>query len=270
MKRYLLVLLFPAWLWAAIGNVAAVTGSAVVKRGGQTIPIRYGTAIEEKDTIVTRKRSRVQIVLNDQTIVTVGERSRYSFQAYRFHTKADSKLTMKLGHGFFRVISGKIGKLAPKRFKVESKSATIGIRGTHFFGRVRKHIEEYGCIGGRIYVATPSRSYALTPGKKVVLRNRAWSVKPIAKRRMKRMRRLPKQPLPRAHDDQQNLIIQHAVTTACPPSRTRPKRPAPPGISPKTPPPSGTTPQSPPPAVQPPSQPGEQSGQGGGGTLITR
>ena len=32
--------------------------------------------------------------------------------------------------GLFRTITGKIGKIAPKKFKIKTKNATIGIRGT--------------------------------------------------------------------------------------------------------------------------------------------
>ena len=152
MKTYLLLFCIPALLLASIGNVSAVKGVAKIERNTKSIAIKYGSAIEERDKIVTQNKSKVQIILKDQTVVTIGENSKYSFDEYKFDTKANSKANMKLSHGFFRVVTGKIGKIAPERFKIQTKSATIGIRGTHFFGLVKRKYEEVGCIRGKISV----------------------------------------------------------------------------------------------------------------------
>jgi len=186
MRIFLFLLLLPALLFASIGNVAAVKGSVVIQRHAKSIPAKYGTAIEEKDTIVTRNNSKIQIILKDETIVTIGKNSSYTFKAYRFHTKKDSEATMKLHHGFFRVITGKIGKIAPEHFKVEGKSATIGIRGTHFYGLVRSKVEEYGCIHGRISLLTRSAGkVSLVAGEMMTLKNHLWKRGSIGKGRVK-------------------------------------------------------------------------------------
>jgi len=208
MKFLLLLFFLPALLFSSIGNVAAVTGKAKIERNTKSIVMKYGTAIEEKDKIVTQNNSKVQIILKDQTIVTIGENSKYSFTEYKFNTKADSKVKMKLDHGFFRVVTGKIGKIAPERFKVQSKSATIGIRGTHFFGLVQKAIEEYGCIGGSISLVTKTKKFHLNAGRKAVYKDGVWRVMPIGKEYGKRQQPPTKRSSPVADQVQQNILIQ--------------------------------------------------------------
>ena len=172
-------MLIPLWMMGSIGNVVALTGKVTVERAKKILPLKYGASLEVRDKIRTAKQSRVQIILTDQTIVTIGENSFYSFDAYRFNKRSDSKVHMKLRHGFFRIISGKIGKLAPERFKVEGKSATIGIRGTHFFGLVTRTDERYGCIKGRIYLVSKIARLTIDAGKMASLQRGAWKITPI-------------------------------------------------------------------------------------------
>jgi len=178
--RYLLLLLcIPGLLAASIGNIAALKGSVEIKRHNATLRAAYGTAIEEKDQIVTRAHSRVQIILKDRTVVTIGANSQYRFDTYRFNA-AESRTEMHLDRGFFRIITGKLGKVAPKRFKVHTKSATIGIRGTHFFGLVQGKNENIGCIRGSISVLTGGRRFTIPSGRMLSLRGRKATVVPIS------------------------------------------------------------------------------------------
>ena len=50
------------------------------------------------------------------------------------------------------VVTGKIGKLAPERFKLKTVSATIGIRGTDFSGDIMDNREIIRCYSGAISV----------------------------------------------------------------------------------------------------------------------
>ena len=219
MKFLLLLFFIPALLFSSIGNVAAVTGKAKIERNTKNIVIKYGIAIEEKDKIVTQNNSKVQIMLKDNTIITIGENSKYSFTEYKFNTKADSKVKMKLDHGFFRVITGKIGKIAPERFKVQSKSATIGIRGTHFYGLVRKKVEEYGCIRGEISVLTKKmRKINLNTGEMVSLKNGVWKRGIIGQGHMRQLNTsIGGSTSSVVNQTQQNTLIQGKHYTPTPP-----------------------------------------------------
>jgi len=214
MKILLLLLSMPILLFSSIGNVVAVKGSVIIKRHRVSIFVKDGSAIEKKDSIITKNRSRVQIILKDQTIVTIGENSNFSFDEYKFHTKNDSKLKMKLNYGFFRVITGKIGKIAPEHFKVQSKSATIGIRGTHFYGLVRNKIEKYGCIRGRISILTKeAKKINLIAGQMLTFgRNKVWEKGSIKQGSIEKQEHTLNKSITSTHTNidqvQQNILIQ--------------------------------------------------------------
>jgi len=174
MKNILFLIFFlPIVIFGGIGKVAAVKGEATVHRASGNVLLKNGSEILKKDRITTGKNSRVQILLNDRTIITIGENSDYVFNDYAFG-KRSAKADMKARKGFFRIITGKISKIAPQRFKVKTKSATIGIRGTHFYGLVGNGYEQIGCLGGRISVGTEAGGFLLGAGRMVVRQNGEW------------------------------------------------------------------------------------------------
>lgn len=150
MKLILLILLQVS-LFAGIGNIMAMKGSAFINRDGSIVNAFSGMELSEGDEVLTKEKSRVQIMLIDDTVVTIGSNSKFSFE--EFSVKGpESKLTMKAKRGFFRSVTGKIGKLAPERFKVKTASATIGIRGTDFSGDIGVDREVFKCFEGVIVV----------------------------------------------------------------------------------------------------------------------
>ena len=221
MKSLLLLFIMSAMIFASIGNVAALKGVVKIKRSTKMITAKYGLAIEEKDTIVTQDNSKVQIILKDQTIVTIGENSKYNFNEYKFNSKTDSKAKMKLEHGFFRVITGKIGKIAPERFKVQTKSATIGIRGTNFFAWVGPKREEIGCIKGKISILTNKMGrFSLARGQMASLQdNHTWRKKPISRAYRKKLQLPAKRQVGKSSSGQvqQSVLMQESHRTPPPP-----------------------------------------------------
>ena len=68
--------------------------------------------------------------------------------------------------GVFRAITGKIAKLSPDKFKLKTRTVTIGIRGTIFSGDVQKKREEFFCEKGSIYVSSQGVSQDIAKGYK--------------------------------------------------------------------------------------------------------
>ena len=153
MNKLLLFLLFTFNLFASIGNVMALRGEATVTRGNTvTINMKAGMSLLQGDKIITKERTRVQIILKDNTIITIGSKSSFSFDTFFYDGTKKSKLKIKARRGFFRSVTGKIGKIAPERFTVETSSATIGIRGTDFSVTITDDSEIYKCYQGAIRV----------------------------------------------------------------------------------------------------------------------
>lgn len=123
-------------LGASVGNITALSGAASIERGSAKLPAALGGSLESKDTVATAKNSKVQLTFKDNTIITVGKESRFSVEEYLFDATPDSKAKFNMIRGTIRAMSGKIGKIAPEKFTVKTKTATIGIRGTDFIVRV--------------------------------------------------------------------------------------------------------------------------------------
>jgi len=181
MRVLFFVLTLSAFVWSNIGNVAALKGDANILRNSKTLKIKSGMTLEVKDRIVTSSQSRVQVILKDDTVVTIGPDSSFVFDAYTFGTKANSQVAMHIDRGFFRSVTGKIGKLAPERFKVKTVSATIGIRGTDFSALVSDSEEIISCYRGSIVALIDNISHTVDEGMELNNANGKVSKKALGK-----------------------------------------------------------------------------------------
>lgn len=164
MKVLYFILALSTFVWSNIGNVAALKGDANILRQGKTLTVKSGMALEVKDKIITSSKARVQVILKDDTVVTIGPDSSFVFDAYQLGTKENTQLAMRINRGFFRSVTGKIGKIAPERFKVKTVSATIGIRGTDFSALVLENKEIISCYRGKITALIDNVSHSVDAG----------------------------------------------------------------------------------------------------------
>ena len=117
--------------WAEIGSVTESSGTAIIKRGKETIQIARGTLIEVNDKVET-KNGKVKIVFKDDTNVTVTESSSLVIDDFVYDPKSGSgKLGLKAAAGTVRYVSGSIAK-DPKNVKINTPTAAIAVRGTDF------------------------------------------------------------------------------------------------------------------------------------------
>ena len=124
-------LLIASSAWADIGSVTEASGTAVIKRGKDTIQIVKGTEIKTNDKVET-KNGKVKIVFKDDTNVTVTESSSLIIDDFVYDPKSGAgKLGLKAAAGTVRYVSGAIAK-DPKNVKINTPTAAIAVRGTDF------------------------------------------------------------------------------------------------------------------------------------------
>jgi len=171
MKILVVLVMFFSFLFGNkdIGKVLMLRGAVQCHRNTQEISLKIGDAIQEGDKIVVAKRSKIQIMLNDETLITLGSKTEYSFDKYNDSDKPELKMSMN--RGFLRTISGKIGKLAPKRFKLKTKSATIGIRGTGWETYIGLNVENTLCFKGEVVITTPQQTFEVPAGTMLLMTN---------------------------------------------------------------------------------------------------
>ena len=174
MRFIILLFTITATLLASIGQVTAIQGEAELSRKSEYLNVTKGMLIEVNDHLKTHSHSKTQVILNDETIITIGPDSDYFFED--FQEGSDPKVMMQLQHGFFKAVTGKIGKIAPQRFKIRTKAATIGIRGTQFMASVQNDEEKIGCIQGVIIVWTKDGEYTIEAGKMIIYKEKKWQI----------------------------------------------------------------------------------------------
>ncbi len=151
-RALIALILLSAFALASVGRISAVNGEVSIQRGAKTEKAISSFQLEEKDVIKSTTNSTAQLIFNDKTVITVGSNTTFKIEEYLFSEK-NSKARFNLGEGTFKTITGKIAKVAPDKFKVETKTATIGIRGTIFVGTINPQgFLEIACLKGEIDV----------------------------------------------------------------------------------------------------------------------
>ena len=153
MKKIILILLFISNFLLAnnIGKIVSFNGEATILREGKTIQVDKNSVFQKDDTLNTKENTKLQILFLDETIISIGQNSTLKINDYLFEEK-NTKAEFTMAKGIFRTITGKIGKIAPENFKLKTKSASIGIRGTQIVVALENNNEKIFCTEGQIEI----------------------------------------------------------------------------------------------------------------------
>jgi len=118
----------------AIGAVSRIQGEANGTRGGATRALGLNAPVFLNEIVSTGDGARLEVTFADDTRVTVGEKAKLTLDTFVFDPAAGNG-TIKFGvTGALRFVSGKLTKLASSDVSVTTGVATLGIRGTEFWG----------------------------------------------------------------------------------------------------------------------------------------
>ncbi|MBE0494650.1 MAG: FecR domain-containing protein [Thiomicrospira sp.] len=149
---FFILFLFANQAWSSIGTIVLATGQVDIQRVDQVIQAKTGSAILEQDKILTHASSRAQLRFSDNTVITLGSNTEFGVDSFLNEGSNQAEAKFNIAKGTFKVITGQIGKAAPDKFKVKTRTATIGIRGTIFTGRITEDRETIATISGQIFV----------------------------------------------------------------------------------------------------------------------
>lgn len=118
----------------AIGAVSRIQGEANGTRGGATRALGLNAPVFLNEIVSTGDGARLEVTFADDTRVTVGEKAKLTLDTFVFDPAAGNG-AIKFGvTGALRFVSGKLTKLASSDVSVTTGVATLGIRGTEFWG----------------------------------------------------------------------------------------------------------------------------------------
>ena len=112
-----------------IGMVSAVEGRAVARRNGADVALALKDRVFENDAITASAGAKVQILLDDDSAITIAQDSTIQISDF-LDSGSDSKFSAHLAEGRARIVTGRITENNSEGFKVTTKHAAIGIRGT--------------------------------------------------------------------------------------------------------------------------------------------
>jgi hypothetical protein len=151
-----LLLLFGGAAWAQeVGTVAEMDGSAEIKRGGVWTAATAGAAVQRNDELRTGAPGRLQVVFQDDSVITLTEGSHLIIDDQVFHPDSGTS------HSFMRLLQGKVGALVSEyyhgqgaKYEIKTVTATAGVRGTDFVMQYDPHDGVTNVIGvsGRVEV----------------------------------------------------------------------------------------------------------------------
>lgn len=159
-----------------VGNVARSRGQFAALQNGVVRSMLEGSDVKFLDTIVTGADTRAEIEFIDDTFLMLGDNSTMTIDEMVFEPGVRSRGVITLAQGVFRMISGKVNKVADGTLTIHSPVATIGIRGTDFWGLQEKDkltmaliddgiVEITGEDGKTVVLDTPLQAVVIERGK---------------------------------------------------------------------------------------------------------
>jgi len=113
-----------------IGVIAAGIGDISNQKSEK---LSTGSKIYFGDTIIVRAQSNAQILLLDETALTIGEKSELTIDDFVYDPQSKvGKIVSNIKIGTVRVITGEISKNNPDNLEVNVPTGSIGARGTEF------------------------------------------------------------------------------------------------------------------------------------------
>jgi hypothetical protein len=133
MTAALLLCCQPALSAQSAGTIKTLTDSASIIRDSEVLTASVGTRVFAGDRISTSTDSYVGSTLQDDTMLTVNPHSELALTKFQFDPSSYlGEIAVSFLKGTARVVTGLIGKNSPQRVRLDTPTATIGIRGTDF------------------------------------------------------------------------------------------------------------------------------------------
>lgn len=123
-------------LAAQVGTISHLSGPLFAhKTDGTAKALSIGSAIDEGDTLVTQANTYARIKLKDDAEIVLRPNTQLQIRQYIYEQTRpqDDNAVMRLLKGSFRTVTGWIGKRSNRDvYRMETPTATIGIRGTDY------------------------------------------------------------------------------------------------------------------------------------------
>ncbi len=159
-----------------VGNVERARGN--IAGLSQNLPrtLSQGSDVRFLDTILTGDDTRVEIRLIDDSELFIGDNSELTIDEMVYEPGKKGEGVLTLAKGVFRMISGKVNKVDGGSLVLKTPVATIGVRGTDFWGHQEENkltmalidngiVEITGRDGRTVTLETPLQAVVIERGQ---------------------------------------------------------------------------------------------------------
>jgi hypothetical protein len=142
---------------SSVGVISASIGEVYNQDGKK---LSTGDKIYFGDSIIVKSNSNSQIMLLDETVMTVGSNSEIKIDEFVYDKKSQNgKILSTIKSGSMKVLTGGVSEKNPANLEIKVPAGTIGSRGTEFQASVDNGQSKVLLIG-----PGPNNSAGLRPG----------------------------------------------------------------------------------------------------------
>ncbi|NWF75742.1 MAG: FecR domain-containing protein [Nitrospirae bacterium] len=154
-----------------IGSFVAIRGKAIVERDKKSFEAKLRDGVLLHDTVSTLEASRVKMLFIDDSVLTLGEKSRVIIKEFVYGKEKGNKSVVNLIEGKMRSIVGKTS------FEIHTPTAVAAARGTAILSEAGikdgKKFTIFICLEGEFIVKSSSPeitgSFLLTPHMMIIV-----------------------------------------------------------------------------------------------------
>lgn len=137
-----------------IAQVKIAKGKVFKITNGNQKEIKAGERLYKSDTLITNSASIAQIIIVDDSVMTLGSNSELNFAEFKFVDKTKRQAVYSFIRGQIRGLIK--NKAQEGDIVIQTKLATMGIRGTELFVNHQKinnvEVSEFALISGKVVV----------------------------------------------------------------------------------------------------------------------
>ncbi|MBU4113836.1 MAG: FecR family protein [Gammaproteobacteria bacterium] len=127
------VMVAPAAYAAVAGHAQFVNGDVQISdSAGRARQLKKGDAVSEGDTLISAASATAQVRMQDGGFIALRPETQLKFDRFVFSGKQDGQEQsfFSLLKGGFRAVTGLIGQINKRNYRITTPVATVGIRGT--------------------------------------------------------------------------------------------------------------------------------------------
>ncbi|OEJ65586.1 hypothetical protein BEN30_14125 [Magnetovibrio blakemorei] len=153
----------PAQAADDVGAVERARGVTMVVRQDIIQPLQLGSGVQVLDHLQTGDDARLHVVFADGSDLSMGSSSDLMIDDMVYEPAQRGHGVLRLTKGVFRLVSGQVNKVPGGTLTIRTPLATIGVRGTDFWGQQTSEKLEMALLDdGELTITTAQGTVTLT------------------------------------------------------------------------------------------------------------